>query len=122
MDFLRRGFLVGGDECVDGAVGLEAGVGGRSNVFKCDCLVFGFFFFPAFVAEAVEFVQRAHQGHTAKVLAGDFFLAEDFGFGSFEFGFGEAVLAEGLNFLGEFLIDAGGVFRGSTRRRRSSRE
>lgn len=49
-------FLVGGDEGVDGAVGLEVCVGGGADVFKGNRLVFGFFFFPAFVAESVEFV------------------------------------------------------------------
>ena len=106
-------FLVGGDECVDGAVGLEIGIGGGADVFEGDCLVFGFFFFPPFVAEAVEFVQRSYQCHASKVLTGDFFLPQYFGFGAFELGFGKAVLAKGLNFLGEFLIDAVGVFRGS---------
>ena len=49
-------FLVGGNEGVDGAVGVETSVGGGADVFEGDCLVFGFFLFPAFVAESVEFI------------------------------------------------------------------
>lgn len=64
-------------------------------------------------AEAVEFIEGAGHGEVAEVLAGDFFLAEDFGFGSMEFGVGEALGGEQLGFQKEFMFHELGVFGGS---------
>ena len=67
---------------------------GGFDLLLGDGLVFFVVFFAGLIAEAVEFIEAAHRGETAEVLAGDFFLTNDFGFSAAEFVVGEAILPE----------------------------
>ena len=74
--------------------GAEVFLGGGFDLFLGDGLIFFVVLFAGLVTEAVEFIEAAHRGEAAEVLAGDFFLADDFGFGATQFVIGEAVLPE----------------------------
>ncbi len=69
-------------------------MGGGFDLGARDGLVFFVVFFAGLIAKAVEFIEAAHRGEAAEVLAGDFFLADYFGFGATQFVIGEAVLPE----------------------------
>ena len=80
--------------------GSEVFLGGGFNLLLGNRLIFFVVFFTGLIAKAVEFVETAHCGEAAQVLAGDFFLTNDFGFGAAEFVIGESVLPK-LSRFGE---------------------
>ena len=84
--------------------GAEVFLGGGFDLLLGDGLVFFIVFFAGLIAEAVEFIEAAHRGEAAEVLARNFFLTNDFGFGAAEFVVGKAVLTEFGGFGEQFFF------------------
>src|SRR6266568_9326238 len=63
------------------------------------------------VTEAIEFIESSCHGETAKVLAGNFLLANDFGFGAAELFFGKPFFAKEFGFVQQFQFNQVGLLR-----------
>ena len=84
--------------------GAEVFLGGGFDLLLGDGLIFFVVFFTGLIAKAVEFIEAAHRGEAAEVLAGNFFLTNDFGFGAAEFVVGETVLPKLSRFGEQFFF------------------
>src|SRR5262245_2167950 len=63
------------------------------------------------VAKAIEFIQSRGHCVSAKVLTRNFLLAYHLGFGTYEFGLGQAFEPQGFSFLEQFELNQARLFR-----------
>ena len=75
------------------------------DLVQGDRFVFGVFSIVELVAQAVEFIQSGRHSQPAKVLACDFLLTDDFGFGALELFGCEPVAAQQFGLAQQFAFD-----------------
>lgn len=112
LAILGAGFAL--DDGDERSVGLEIGAGGGADFLGGDGFDEGVLLVGIVESETVEFVEGGGGGEVTEILAGDFALAEQFGFGAGEFLVGESLAAKEFGLCAKFGFDLGGLFGGGT--------